>query len=40
MMHGQIAQDLGELTGGELARSTSAVGVIGQLFHILFRSRR
>jgi hypothetical protein len=33
VVDGQIAQDLGELTGGELARSTGAGGVIGQSLH-------
>src|SRR4051812_25854694 len=34
-MHGQIAQDPGELTSGELARSTGAVGIRGQSLHFV-----
>jgi len=35
-MRRQIAQDLGELTRGELARSTGARGVVGQtLLHVI-----
>ena len=37
VLHGQIAQHLGELTSGELARSTGAGGVVGQLLHRLLR---
>jgi hypothetical protein len=33
VVDGQIAQDLGELTSGELARSTGAGGVVGQTLH-------
>ena len=33
VLHGQIAQHLGELTSGELARSTGAGGVVGQTLH-------
>ena len=32
VVDGQIAQDLGELTSGELARSTCACGVFGEPF--------
>jgi hypothetical protein len=38
VQHGQVAQDLGELTCGELARSTGAGGVIGQSFRHTFLS--
>jgi hypothetical protein len=33
VVDGQIAQNLGELTCGELARSTGAGGVVGQFLH-------
>jgi hypothetical protein len=33
--HGQITQHLGKLAGGEFARSTGAVGVVGQSSHNL-----
>jgi hypothetical protein len=33
-LDGQITQYLGELTGGELARSTRAGGVVGQAAHL------
>ena len=35
--HGQIAQDLGELTSGEFARSTGAGCVIRQFLHVTVR---
>ena len=38
MIRGQVAQDLGELAGSELARSTGAGGIISQLFHLFICS--